>query len=70
MQIAIPIHDHTTPDAIFPFDAIEPGERMHCVNDHNPIPPLQQRQQRYGDKIEINYLDQGPQGVTIDFLVN
>jgi len=81
MQIAIPVHDRTTPDAIYPFDArgiakrpifgaldpLKPGEHMRFVNDHNPI-PLQQ--QRYGDKIEINYHNQGPQGVTIDFIVN
>ncbi len=88
MQVQIPIHhDHTTPDAIYPFDArgiakrfrhaaifgaldaLNPGERMRFVNDHNPIPLLQQMQARYGEKVEINYLDQGPQGVMIDFIV-
>lgn len=51
------------------LDALTPGERMRFVNDHNPIPLLQQMQARYGDKIEIHYLDQGPQGVMIDFVV-
>ena len=87
MQITIPVHDHTTPDAIYPFDArgiakrfrhaaifgaldaLNPGERMRFVNDHNPIPLLQQMQARYGERVEINYLDQGPQGVVIDFVV-
>jgi hypothetical protein len=26
-------------------------------------------QARYGERIEINYLDQSPQGVVIDFIV-
>ncbi len=51
------------------LDALNPGERMRFVNDHNPIPLLQQMQARYGDRVEINYLDQGPQGVMIDFIV-
>jgi uncharacterized protein (DUF2249 family) len=51
------------------LDSLVPGERMRFVNDHNPIPLLQQMQARYGDRVEINYLDQGPQGVMIDFVV-
>ena len=51
------------------LDVLNPGERMRFVNDHNPIPLLQQMQARYGDRVEINYLDQGPQGVVIDFVV-
>lgn len=87
MQITIPVHDHSTPDAIYPFDArgiakrfrhaaifgaldaLQSGERMRFVNDHNPIPLLQQMQARYGERVEINYLDQGPQRVLIDFIV-
>jgi len=51
------------------LDSLVPGERMRFVNDHNPIPLLQQMQARYGERVEINYLDQGPQGVMIDFVV-
>ena len=50
------------------LDALNPGERMRFVNDHNPIPLLQQMQARYGANIEVNYLDQGEQGVVIDFV--
>jgi uncharacterized protein (DUF2249 family) len=42
---------------------------MRFVNDHNPIPLLQQMQERYGEKVEINYLDQSEEGVMIDFIV-
>ncbi|MBI5331028.1 MAG: DUF2249 domain-containing protein [Betaproteobacteria bacterium] len=51
------------------LDALTPGERMRFTNDHNPIPLLQQMQARYGDQVEITYLDNGPEKVTIDFVV-
>lgn len=50
------------------LDALTSGERMRFVNDHNPIPLLQQMQARYGEAVEINYLDQSEQGVVIDFI--
>lgn len=50
------------------LDALVPGERMRFVNDHNPIPLLQQMQARYGQAVEIQYLDQGDEGVVIDFV--
>ena len=51
------------------LDSLQTGERMRFVNDHNPIPLLQQMQARYGEKIEIKYLDQSEEGVMIDFIV-
>lgn len=51
------------------LDSLQPGERMRFVNDHNPIPLLQQMLARYGDRVEINYLEQGEDGVMIDFVV-
>lgn len=50
------------------LDALNPGERMRFVNDHDPLPLLQQMQARYGDAVEIHYLEQGSQGVMIDFI--
>ena len=88
MQINNPVQDHSTPEAIYPFDArgiakrfrhaaifgaldaLNPGERMRFVNDHNPIPLLQQMQARYGERVEIKYLEQSEQQVVIDFVVN
>jgi len=82
----IPVHNHTSPDGIYPFDArgiakrfrhaaifgaldsLNSGERMRFVNDHNPIPLLQQMQARYGAAVEVNYLEQGEHGVVIDFI--
>lgn len=51
------------------LDSLTPGERMRFVNDHNPIPLLQQMQARYGERVEINYLEQSEEGVVIDFIV-
>lgn len=82
----IHVHNHTSPDGIYPFDArgiakrfrhaaifgaldsLSSGERMRFVNDHNPIPLLQQMQARYGSSVEVNYLEQGEHGVVIDFI--
>lgn len=50
------------------LDALTPGERMRFVNDHNPLPLLQQMQARYGESVEIQYLDQREEGVVIDFI--
>jgi uncharacterized protein (DUF2249 family) len=50
------------------LDSLVPGERMRFVNDHNPLPLLQQMQARYGDQVEVNYLEQSEHGVVIDFI--
>lgn len=50
------------------LDALNPGERMRFVNDHNPIPLLQQMQARYGTTVDIQYLENGPEAVVIDFI--
>ena len=49
------------------LDALHPGETMRFVNDHDPLPLLQQLQTRYGELVEIDYVERGPQGVVIDF---
>ncbi|MGF1548556.1 MAG: DUF2249 domain-containing protein [Thiotrichales bacterium] len=51
------------------LDALRPGERMRFTNDHNPLPLLEQMRARYGDQIDIQYLDQGPAQIVIDFIV-
>jgi uncharacterized protein (DUF2249 family) len=50
------------------LDSLHPGEVMRFVNDHDPLPLLQQMQQRYGDNVEIAYRAREPQGVMIDFI--
>ena len=79
-------HVHTSPDAIYPFDArgvakrfrhaaifgaldsLNPGETMRFVNDHDPLPLLQQLAARYGDAVHIEYLQREPGAIVIDFV--
>ena len=80
------MHDHSTPEAIYPFDArgvakrfrhsaifgaldaLNPGETMRFCNDHDPLPLLNQMQQRYGDGVRIEYLQREPGAIMIDFI--
>ena len=80
------IHIHTTPDAIYPFDArgiakrfrhaaifgalyaLNPGETMRFVNDHDPLPLLEQMQVRFGEAVNIRYRQRDAAGVVIDFV--
>jgi uncharacterized protein (DUF2249 family) len=80
------VHIHTTPDAIYPFDArgiakrfrhaaifgaldaLNAGETMRFVNDHDPLPLLEQLRSRYGERIEICYRQREPGGIIIDFV--
>ena len=49
------------------LDALNPGETMRFVNDHDPLPLLAQLMERYGDAIEINYVAREPGQIVIDF---
>ena len=49
------------------LDALNHGETMRFVNDHDPLPLLAQLMERYGDSIEINYVAREPGGIVIDF---
>lgn len=84
--IAMTTHIHTSPDAIYPFDArgvakrfrhaaifgaldaLNTGETMRFVNDHDPLPLLQQLAARYGDQVRIEYLQREPGAIVIDFV--
>ena len=79
-------HVHTSPDAIYPFDArgvakrfrhaaifgaldaLNAGETMRFVNDHDPLPLLQQLQARYGESVHIEYRQREPGAIVIDFV--
>ncbi len=50
------------------LDALNPGERMRFVNDHDPLPLLEQLRTRYGDMVEIQYLQRNPGEIVIDFI--
>ncbi len=50
------------------FDALAPGETMRFVNDHDPLPLLQQFGQRYGEQVSIEYRQRDPGAIVIDFV--
>ena len=50
------------------LDALQGGETMRFVNDHDPLPLLAQLQQRYGEKVTIQYLVREPGQIVIDFV--
>jgi uncharacterized protein (DUF2249 family) len=50
------------------LDALTPGETMRFVNDHDPLPLLDQLRNRYGEAVEINYLAREPGQIVIDFI--
>jgi uncharacterized protein (DUF2249 family) len=49
------------------FDALRPGETMRFVNDHDPLPLLEQFRARYGEQASIEYRQREPGAIVIDF---
>ena len=50
------------------LDALNPGETMRFVNDHDPLPLLEQMQARFGETVNIRYRQRDASGVVIDFV--
>ncbi len=51
------------------LESLEEGETMRFVNDHDPLPLLQQISQRYGAQIGMAYVARDPGNIVIDFTV-
>ncbi|MBD9369623.1 DUF2249 domain-containing protein [Xanthomonas sp. XNM01] len=49
--------------------ALQPGEAMRFVNDHDPLPLLAQINDRFGDAVAIQYLQREPGAIVIDFII-
>ena len=49
--------------------ALQAGEAMRFVNDHDPLPLLAQLQERFGDRLEIAYRQREPGAIVIDFII-
>lgn len=49
------------------LDALNAGETMRFMNDHDPLPLLDQMRQRYGEGIEVQYVAREPELIVIDF---
>lgn len=50
------------------LDAVAPGAGLEIVADHDPIPLLNQVQQRTPDRFEITYLERGPVDFRVQFI--
>lgn len=51
------------------LESLEDGETMRFVNDHDPLPLLNQIQQRYGEQVGIEYVAREPGNIVIDFRI-
>ena len=51
------------------LDALEAGEIMHFINDHDPLPLLDQLERRYGERLTVEYSQRAPGAVVIDFRI-
>ena len=49
------------------LDALVPGETMQFVNDHDPLPLLDQLRARYGQAVAIEYQQREPGNIVIAF---
>jgi uncharacterized protein (DUF2249 family) len=49
------------------LDALQAGETMRFVNDHDPLPLLDQLAARYADAVTIRYVQRDPGAIVIDF---
>jgi uncharacterized protein (DUF2249 family) len=49
--------------------SLHPGETMRFVNDHDPLPLLEQLRQAFGDTLGIEYARREPGEIVIDFQV-
>lgn len=52
------------------LEAMEQGEVMRFVNDHDPLPLLNQIMQRYDGQVQHHYVQNGPDAVVIDFSIH
>jgi uncharacterized protein (DUF2249 family) len=50
------------------LDALQRGETMRFVNDHDPLPLLAQLRARYGESVAIEYQKREPGEIVIDFI--
>jgi uncharacterized protein (DUF2249 family) len=49
------------------LDALRAGETMRFLNDHDPLPLLDQLRNRYGAQVSIAYVQREPGEIVIDF---
>ena len=50
------------------LDSLKPGETMRFVNDHDPLPLLDQLRDRYAERVDIRYLQREQGAIVIEFV--
>lgn len=48
--------------------ALEPGVAMRFINDHDPLPQLDQTRERFGEQADTIYCQRDPGAIGIDFV--
>jgi uncharacterized protein (DUF2249 family) len=51
------------------LESLEDGQTMRFVNDHDPLPLLEQMRARYGHQIGVAYRSRTPGDIVIDFTI-
>ncbi len=51
------------------LESLHDGETMRFVNDHDPVPLLQQISQRYAGQVHIEYISREPNEVVLHFSI-
>lgn len=52
------------------LESMEQGEVMRFINDHNPLPLLNQLDQRYDGQVQHTYIQNNDEVVVIDFSIH
>ena len=52
------------------LESLGDGETMRFINDHDPLPLLDQINQRYQGQVRINYQQRNNDAVIIDFTID
>lgn len=52
------------------LESLHHGETMRFINDHDPLPLLQQIDSRYGHQIRYAYQQRDAEGIVIDFTIH
>ena len=52
------------------LESLTDGEVMRFINDHDPLPLLQQIKQRYHQQVSSKYIQRDAQAVVIDFAIH
>lgn len=52
------------------LESLHDGEVMRFVNDHDPLPLLEQVRQRYGQQVTFHYAERQPEMIVIEFRIS